>query len=110
MLAFVGRSPRNATVQTSTATISTFVPGCASARRQAIDRPETPPAQPRPNTGTRATSARKPICEATRASRLGVAMPVEETVTIVSISLAAQPAASSARVAASTNIASAPCR
>ena len=48
--------------------------------------------------------------EATRASRLGVAMPVEEIVTIASISSARRPAASSARVAAAMNSASAPSR
>ncbi len=62
------------------------MPGRAWARREAIERPEIPPAQPRPNTGTRETSDRKPMRRATRASRLGVAMPVEQTVTTVSTS------------------------
>ncbi len=46
----------------------------------------------------------------TRASRLGVAMPVEETVTMVSISDARTSAISSALVAQSTNRSSAPSR
>ena len=90
MLALVSSSRRSASEQSSTATSSTLVPGRACARRAAIDRPETPPAQPRPNTGTRAMSERNPIRPATRASRLGVAMPVEQTVTTVSISAAGQ--------------------
>ena len=44
-----------------------------------------------------------PYCPATRASRLGVAMPVEEIVTTMSTSAAVRPAASSALVAASMN-------
>src|ERR1017187_6849532 len=86
MLALVSSSRRSASEQTSIATSSTLAPGPASARRHGIDKPETPPAQPRPNTGTRATSDRNPITPATRASRLGVAIPVEQTVTTVSIS------------------------
>ena len=46
-------------MQSSIVTSSTLLPGRACARREAIDRPEAPPAQPRPNTGTRATSERK---------------------------------------------------
>ena len=38
-------------------------------------------------------TARKPTCAAARASRLGVAMPVEEMVTTVSTSAAPMPAA-----------------
>ena len=53
MLALVSSSRRSASEQSSTATSSTLVPGRAWARRAAIARPETPPAQPRPNTGTR---------------------------------------------------------
>src|ERR1019366_4043606 len=86
MLALVSSSSRSASEQSSIATSSTLVPGRAWARRDAIDKPETPPAQPRPNTGTRVTSDRNPITRATRASRLGVAIPVEQTVTTVSIS------------------------
>ena len=67
-----------------------------------MENPETPPAQPRPKTGTRSTSGRNPIGPATLASRLGVAIPVEEIVTMVSTSAAASPAASKARLAAST--------
>ena len=47
---------------------------------------------------------------ATRASRLGVAMPVEETVTTMSISPAVQPAADIAFSAAATNRSCAPSR
>ena len=67
-----------------------IVPGSADASRAAIDRPLTPPAQPRPKTGTRRTSGRKPTRWATRASRLGVAMPVVDTATIPSMSVGLQ--------------------
>ena len=46
--------------QVSTVTNSQLLPGSAAARRAASDRPLTPPAQPRPNTGTRRMSGRKP--------------------------------------------------
>ena len=46
--------------QVSTVTNSQLLPGSAAAIRAAIDRPLTPPAQPRPNTGTRRMSLRKP--------------------------------------------------
>jgi len=108
--ALVSWSARKAVVQISSATISTRVPGRAAASRLAIARPDTPPAQPSPNTGTRPTSARKPMRLATRASTLGVAMPVDDMVTTTSMSLAPRPAASSARVAAPTNSTSAPSR
>jgi len=101
---------RKAAVQISIATSSTVEPGRARARRLAMARPDTPPAQPRPNTGTRSTSERNPMRPATRASRLGVAMPVEETVTMVSTSGASQPALASARLAASTKSSCAPSR
>src|ERR1700730_8385994 len=81
IFALVKRSSRKAIVQISTANSSTTLPGRDCARREAIETPETPPAQPRPNTGTRSTSARKPTRAAARASRLGVAMPVDEMVT-----------------------------
>ena len=110
MFAFVSSSSRKASVHSSTATSSTIEPGRASARRAAIDSPETPPAQPRPKTGTRMTSARKPMRARTRASRLGVAMPVDETVTTQSTSPAVSPALSSASPPAATNRASAPSR
>ena len=55
------RRTRKASVQISTATSSTFDPGSARASRAASDRPDTPPAQPRPKTGTRWTSGRNPI-------------------------------------------------
>ena len=86
ILALVSSSSRSASEQSSTATSSTLLPGRASASRAAIDRPDTPPAQPRPNTGTRLMSERNPRRPATRASRLGVAIPVELTVTTVSMS------------------------
>ncbi len=92
------------------ATKSTVEPGRPAASRAARARPETPPAQPRPKTGTRSTSLRKPMRPSTRASRLGVAMPVEETVTMVSTSPAAIPALARAAEALSTNRASAEAR
>ena len=110
MLAALSWSMRKAAVQISMATISTVEPGRARARRSAMASPLTPPAQPSPNTGTRSTSARKPMRPATRASRLGVAMPVDETVTMVSTSRAWQPALASARLAASMKRACAPSR
>jgi len=108
--ALVQRSARKASVHSSTTTTSTTSPGSARASRAPIDRPETPPAQPRPNTGTRAADDLKPISNATRASRLGVAMPVDETVTITSTSRAEIPARSSASCAVCTNSALAPSR
>ena len=62
--------------QVSTVTNSHLLPGSPEASRAAVARPLTPPAQPRPNTGTRRTSSRRPSRGATLASRLGVAMPV----------------------------------
>ena len=56
------------------------------------------------------TSDRNPSRPATRASRLGVAIPVEQTVTTVSMSLPESCAFASAFSAASTNSASAPSR
>ena len=73
--------------QVSTVTNSQLLPGSAAARRAAVARPLTPPAQPRPKIGTRRTSSRRPMRGPTRASRLGVAMPVVETVTTPSISI-----------------------
>ena len=91
-------------------TNSQLVPGSAAASRDARDRPLTPPAQPRPNTGTRRASVRRPIRGPTRASRLGVAMPVVETVTTPSIWSGVRPALSMAAPAASANNASAASR
>jgi hypothetical protein len=85
MLALVNSSWRSASKHSSTATSSTLVPGRACARREAIDRPEAPAAQPSPNACTRETSDRKPMRRATHASRLGLAMLVEQTVATVSI-------------------------
>ena len=78
--------------QVSTVTNSQLLPGSAAASRAAVASPLTPPAQPRPNTGTRRTSSRRPSRGPTRASRLGVAMPVVETVTTPSISAGVRPA------------------
>ena len=47
--------------QVSTVTNSQRLPGSAAARRAAVARPLTPPAQPSPNIGTRRTSARRPM-------------------------------------------------
>ena len=96
--------------QVSTVTNSQWLPGSAAARRAASARPLTPPAQPRPNTGTRRTSPRSPSRGPTRASRLGVAMPVVETVTTPSIWPGASPALAIAADAASTNNCSAASR
>ena len=71
--------------QVSTVTNSQLLPGSAAASRAVVASPVTPPAQPSPNTGTRAMSERKPSRGATRASILGVEMPVVETNTIPSI-------------------------
>ena len=89
--------------QVSTVTISHLLPGSAEARRAAVASPLTPPAQPRPKTGTRRISSRKPTRRAARVSRLGVAIPVVETVTTPSTWSGLRPAFSIAEVAASTN-------
>ncbi len=47
-------------VQSSITTTSTTSPGSARASRAPSAKPETPPAQPRPNTGTRITPAAIP--------------------------------------------------
>ena len=66
---------------------------CCPARRAASsaarDRPITPPAQPRPKIGRRWMSRRRPMRSTSSASRLGVATPVVEATTMVSISLGA---------------------
>ena len=90
--------------QVSTVTNSQLLPGSEAASRAVSARPLTPPAQPRPNTGTRRTFSRRPSRGPTRASRLGVAMPVVETVTTPSICSGAKPAAAIARPAASSYI------
>src|SRR5205085_6826971 len=92
--------------QVSMVTNSQLVPGSADASLALSESPLTPPAQPRPNTGTRRTSGRNPILGPTRAQRLGVAMPVVETVTTPSIWSGARPAFSIAALAASANSAS----
>ena len=96
--------------QVSIVTNSQRVPGSDAARRAAVARPLTPPAQPSPNTGTRRTFSRRPSRGPTRASRLGVAMPVVETVTTPSIWSGVSPACSIAAEAASTNNRSEACR
>ena len=92
-------SGRKASVQSSITTSSTLDRGEALASRAASDRPDAPPAQPSPKTGTRCTFARKPIPLSMRASIDGVAMPVEDTVTMVSISDGLRRASASARLA-----------
>ena len=72
-------------------TNSQRLPGSAMASRAAVARPETPPAQPSPKTGTRRTSGRRPSAGRLRASMLGVAMPVVETETMPSMSLGREP-------------------
>ena len=96
--------------QVSTATISQLLPGSDAASRAAVASPLTPPAQPSPNIGTRRILARSPIRGPTRASRLGVAMPVVETVTTPSMSPGARPGAAIASSAARSNNASAASR
>ena len=103
MLALVSLSSLTASEHNSTATTRTLVPGCASARRAPIERPVTPPAHPKPNTGTRETSGRKFNAAAARVSKLGVAMPVEDTVTTQSTSAPDRPAFASARRDAKTS-------
>ena len=108
MSALLRSSSRNARLHNSTATNSTRAPGLAAASLAARASPETPPAHPSPKTGTRTASDRKSIRPIARASRLGVAIPVEETVTMISTSDPARPASSSAPVAASMNNSTAP--
>ena len=104
MSAFCNRSLRKASVQASAATSSTVLPGSAAAKRWAMDSPVTPPAQPRPKTGTRRTSRLNPMLRKACASSVGVAIPVEETVTMVSIRSAVSPASDRAARAALMNI------
>jgi hypothetical protein len=104
----LARSNRNASVHSSTATSSTVVPGRAAAKRDAIASPVTPPAQPNPKTGVRSTSLRKPSCGNTRVSKLGVMMPVDETVTTASTCAAPIRARSSADRATRANSDDAP--
>ena len=61
----------------------------------------TPPAHPRPKIGKRRTSGRNGMTCIRRASSDGVAMPMEQTVTIVSIWPGVRPASSKAFRAAS---------
>src|SRR5918993_1382861 len=77
--------------QVSMVTNSQRLPGSLAASRAAVARPLTPPAQPSPKMGTRRALSLNPRRGPTRASRLGVAMPVVETVTIPSISSGASP-------------------
>ena len=85
MLLLVQSSRRNDKAHNSTTRSSTISPGCASAWLAARARPMTPPAQPNPKIGNRLTSRRNCIRSINRASRLGVAMPVVDTVTTASI-------------------------
>ena len=73
--ALVPRSVRDVSVHNSTTTTRMTSPGSARASRLPNVRPDTPPAQPRPNIGTRMTEGRNPISGPTRASMLGVAIP-----------------------------------
>ena len=57
--ALVLRSLRKASEQVSTTTTSTTSPGSARASRAPSARPDTPPAQPSPNTGTRVADGSK---------------------------------------------------
>src|ERR1044071_2097933 len=63
----------------STATSKTTASGLALAAVHALAKPEAPPAQPSPNTGVRFTCGLSFILLMIRASRLGVANPVDET-------------------------------
>ena len=58
--------------------------------------PAAPATQPSPKSGTRLTLGRKPTRVISRASIVGTAIPVLETITIVSTSSGAMPAALSA--------------
>ena len=110
--ALVPRSMRKASVQSSTTTTSTTSPGSARASRAPSERPDTPPAHPRPKTGTRIDRRDAiPFPGPTRASRLGVAMPVDDTVTTTSTSRAVDAAPDRAPSrAACTNSSPAPSR
>ncbi len=101
--ALVARSSLNARVHNSIDTSKTVVPGSLAAIRAAVPNPVTPPAHPKPKMGIRRTSGRKPSRGRTRASRLGVAMPVDDTVITASIWRASSAAASSALRTTSSN-------
>ena len=68
------------------------LPGLRRAWLAARASPITPPAQPSPKIGNRLTSRRNPIRSINSASRLGVAMPVVDTVTTASIARLPMPA------------------
>ena len=108
--AAVSLSRRTARVHSSTVTNSTVFPGEASAKRAASASPLTPAAQPSPKTGMRAMSVRKSSRSRRRASRLGVAMPVEDALTTISTSRPVRSAARRAFEAASSKRAVAPSR
>jgi hypothetical protein len=80
--------------------------GAGLSPRQAGSQPEAR----RPAGAPEATSCRNPIRVMAIASRLGVAMPVEETVTMVSIAAALRRASSSAPCAAWQKSSRAPAR
>jgi hypothetical protein len=77
-------SRRNASVHSSTATSNTTLPGRDCARRDAIDRPADAAGAAQAEYRHTLDVGRKPMRPATCASRLGVAMPVDEIVTTVS--------------------------
>ena len=93
------RSLRNASVHNSTTTTSTTSPGSARASRAPSDKSRhaagATEAEHRHPHGPRPKAH---FARPTRASRLGVAMPVDDTVTTTSTSRAAMPARSSARL------------
>ena len=78
--------------QSSTTVTSTLDPGRARAMAAARASPRTPPAQPSPKMGSLCRSRRIPTLSASRASRLGVAMPDDDTEMMVSTSVTSSPA------------------
>ena len=96
MLLFELSPKRKVRLHSSTTSSSTRRPGRTAAISAARDKPITPPAQPSPNSGRRWVSRRMPSRSISRASRLGVQMPVVETVTMASTSSTPQPASAEA--------------
>jgi hypothetical protein len=77
---------RKVSAHSSTTRYITLLPGRASAIAAAREMPTTPPAQPRPKIGRRWMSRRILSRSTTSASRLGVATPVVDATTMVSMS------------------------
>ena len=92
MLLLERSAPLNVIPHSSTTRKSQRDPGWAWARAAARDRPRTPPPHPRPKIGNLCTSRRNGIRSISKASRLGTASPVDETVTMPSISVVTSPA------------------